>query len=78
MPELSKQRQPQKPERSQSPLWFAIAGLVISISSFSMKDMMIATPVEGYLGCCVFWFGAVFAVVSMLYWLFQPKHGLPS
>lgn len=70
MPELSKQRQPQKPERSQSPLWFAIAGLVISISSFSMKDMMI--------GDVVFWFGAVFAVVSMLYWLFQPKHGLPS
>lgn len=70
MPELSKQRQPQKPERSQSPLWFAIVGLVISISSFSMSDLMI--------GDVVFWFGAIFAVVSMLYWLFQPKHGLPS
>ena len=69
MPELPK-RQPPKEERSQSPLWFAIVGLVISVVSFSMGDLMI--------GDVVFWFGAVVAAIGMLYYFLQPRHGLPK
>jgi len=69
MSEGMNRRQPQKPERSQSPLWFAIAGLVICIASFGMRDLMI--------GDVVFWFGGFCAVMGILYWLLQPKHGLP-
>jgi len=67
VPQVSNGRQPQKPERSQSPLWFAIAGLVICIASFGMKDQMVADV--------VFWFGAVCALIGMLYWFFRPRHG---
>lgn len=62
------QRQPPKaPERGQAPLWFVIIGMVIILFSRSVKDEMI--------GDVVFWFGVVFSVVAMLYWLFRPKHG---
>ncbi|CAJ0851373.1 hypothetical protein AMST5_00407 [freshwater sediment metagenome] len=64
-------RGPQEPqERSQTSLWFAIAGLVVSLASFSMKDMMI--------GDVVFWAGGVFAVIALVYYFFQPTHGLPT
>lgn len=63
-------RGPQQPERSQSPLWFAIVGLLISLASFSMKDLMI--------GDVVFWAGGVFAVIALAYYFFQPKHGIPT
>ncbi|GLI94427.1 hypothetical protein [Methylocystis echinoides] len=61
---------PEPEERSQTPLWFAIAGLVISVASFSMKDLMI--------GDVVFWAGGVFAAIALVYYFFQPSHGLPT
>jgi hypothetical protein len=70
MSERPIKRPPHQQERSQSPLWFAIAGLVISVLSFGMKDLMI--------GDVVFWFGGVFAAVALLYYFLQPKHGMPS
>lgn len=62
-------RKPPQPERSQTPLWFAIGGLVVSLFSFSMKDLMIADV--------VLWAGGVFAVIALVYYFFQPSHGLP-
>lgn len=63
-------KKPQPPrERSQTPLWFAIAGLSISVFSFTMQDMMI--------GDVVFWSGGVFAAIALLYYFMQPTHGLP-
>ncbi len=61
---------PQPEERSQTPLWFAIAGLVISLASFSMKDLMI--------GDVVFWGGGVFTAIALVYYFFRPTHGLPT
>lgn len=61
--------QPQD-ERSQTPLWFAIAGLLISVTSFSMKDLMI--------GDVVFWAGGVFTAISLVYYFFRPSHGIPT
>ncbi len=62
-------KRPQPPqERSQTPLWFAIAGLAISVFSFAMQNTM--------LGDVVLWFGGVFAVVAMVYYFIQPTHGL--
>lgn len=66
--ELSNKRQPKQPERGNRPLWFAIAGLLISVFSYSMSDMMI--------GDVVFWFGGVLAFLGVLYWFVQPRHGL--
>jgi hypothetical protein len=66
---FTNKRPPKRQERSQSPLWFAIAGLVISVASYGMQDLMI--------GDVVFWFGLVFAGIGMLYYFLQPKHGLP-
>lgn len=60
--------QGKSPERSQRPLWFVIVGLLISLFSSVMQDEMI--------GHVVFWFGIVFAVIALMYWLFQPKHGM--
>ncbi len=60
----------QAEERSQSPLWFAIAGLLVSLASFSMQDLQI--------GDVVFWAGGVFAAIALVYYFFQPKHGLPT
>ncbi|MCC3245071.1 hypothetical protein LG047_07025 [Methylocystis sp. WRRC1] len=68
MPDISNKRQPQNQERSQYPLWFAIVGLVISIASYGMMDLMI--------GDVVFLFGAFCAVVGLVYWFLQPRHGL--
>ncbi len=65
----NKRPQPQE-ERGQAPLWFAIAGLLISVASFSMKDLM--------LGDVVFWAGGVFAVIALVYYFFQPSHGIPK
>jgi hypothetical protein len=68
---MSDARNKPKPEEpSQTPLWFAIAGLSVSLSSFFMKDLMI--------GDVVFWGGGVFAVIALVYYFFQPKHGLPT
>ncbi|PPD44455.1 MAG: hypothetical protein CTY15_07005 [Methylocystis sp.] len=64
-----KRPQPQK-ERSQKPLWLAISGLVISVFSFTMQDLMI--------GDVVMWFGGVFAAISVAYYFLQPTHGLPK
>lgn len=71
MSNLPNRRGPQQPqERSQSALWFAIAGLLVSLASFSMQDLMI--------GDVVFWAGGVFAAIALVYYFFQPKHGLPT
>jgi hypothetical protein len=59
---------PQKKERSQRPLWIAIGGLLVSVLSYTMKDLQI--------GDVVFWFGVVLAFLGVLYWFMQPKHGL--
>jgi len=59
---------PPPPERSQRPLWFAIGGLLVSVFSFTMQDLQI--------GDVVFWAGGVFAVIAMIYWFVQPKHGM--
>jgi hypothetical protein len=67
MTELPSQRPQKQPERSQKPLWYAIGGLVISLISFNFNDQQI--------GVVVFWFGAVFAVISLVYWFVQPTHG---
>jgi membrane protein implicated in regulation of membrane protease activity len=61
---------PQPEERSQTSLWFAIAGLTISLSSFLMGDQMI--------GDVVLWAGGVFAVIALVYYFVQPTHGLPG
>ncbi|MGJ0506462.1 MAG: hypothetical protein ACR652_04865 [Methylocystis sp.] len=71
MSQLQNRRGPQEPqERSQTPLWFAIGGLVISLASFSLQDLMI--------GDVVFWAGGVFAAIALVYYIFQPTHGLPT
>ena len=63
-----KDRPAPKEERSQKSLWVAIAGLVISVFSFSMNDLMIGDVVF-YLGLCV-------AAIGILYWILQPRHGI--
>ena len=69
MLEVPNKRQPQKsPERGQGPLWFVIIGMVIVLFSRGVKDEMI--------GEIVFWFGVIFSVVALLYWVFRPKHGV--
>lgn len=73
MPEMSSKRlpqkiSPQKRERREKPLWFAIIGLSISLSSWSVRTFM--------YGDILLWFGVSFAVLSVLYWLFQPWRGL--
>lgn len=55
-------------ERSQKPLWLAIGGLVVSVFSYSMNDLMI--------GDVVFWTGLCFAVITLLYWIVNPRHGM--
>ncbi len=69
MSELLKKKSPQKAERSQQPLWVAVVSLVISLASRGMSDQGI--------GDVVFILGVCGAVVAILYWVFQPKHGLP-
>ncbi len=58
----------QNQERSQKPLWFAIAGLVVSVFSYSMSDLMV--------GDVVFWIGLCFAAIALIYWYVNPRHGL--
>lgn len=64
---LSKKR-PAEKERGQRPLWIAIGGLLVSVLSYTMRDLM--------LGDVVFWFGVVLAFIGVLYWFIRPKHGL--
>jgi hypothetical protein len=64
---LSKKR-PEERERSQRPLWIAIGGLLVSVISYTMKDLM--------LGDVVFWFGVVLAFIGVLYWSIKPRHGM--
>jgi hypothetical protein len=66
----SANRNPKPQERSQTPLWFAIGGLLVSVASFSMKDLQI--------GDVVCWAGGVFAAISLIYYFVQPTHGLPK
>ncbi len=68
MPENSNKLPTPSKERSQRPLWIAILGLVISLFSYSMNDMMI--------GDVVFYLGLFVAVIGIAYWVLQPKHGL--
>ena len=67
MPENSNKLPTPSKERSQRPLWIAILGLVISLFSYSMNDMMI--------GDVVFYLGLFVAVIGIAYWVLQPKHG---
>lgn len=55
-------------ERSQRPLWIAVVGLVISLFSYSMNDLMI--------GDVIFYLGLFVALIGIAYWVLQPKHGL--
>jgi hypothetical protein len=64
---LSK-KPPAEQERGQRPLWIAIGGLLVSVISYTMRDLM--------LGDVVFWFGVVLAFIGVLYWFIRPKHGL--
>lgn len=57
----------QNGERSQTPLWFAIVGLLIIMASRVMQDEMI--------GDVVVWVGAVFTVISLIYYFARPRHG---
>jgi len=61
-------KRPAEKERSQRPLWIAIGGLLVSVLSYTMRDLM--------LGDVVFWFGVVLAFIGVLYWFIRPKHGL--
>ena len=58
----------QNQERSQKPLWFAIGGLVLSMFSYSMNDLMV--------GDVVFWVGLCFSGIALIYWFVNPRHGL--
>ncbi|WP_442754770.1 hypothetical protein ACNHKD_17510 [Methylocystis sp. JAN1] len=60
-------RNPKPKERSQTPLWFAIGGLLVSLASFSVRDLQI--------GDVVFWAGGVFAAIALIYYFAQPTHG---
>jgi hypothetical protein len=70
MSNLSPKRPAPPEERSQTPLWFAIGGLLVSLASYGMRDLQI--------GDVVFWAGGVFAVISLIYYFVQPTHGLPT
>ncbi len=71
MSEIRNRQKPGAPEeKSQKPLWFAIGGLLVSLASSTMADQMI--------GDVVLWAGGVFAVISLVYYFFQPRHGLPG
>jgi len=61
-------KRPAEKERGQRPLWIAIGGLLVSVLSYTMRDLM--------LGDVVFWFGVVLAFIGVLYWFIRPKHGL--
>ncbi|QGM96373.1 hypothetical protein [Methylocystis parvus] len=63
-------KKPQPQERGQTPLWFAIGGLLVSVASFSMQDLQI--------GDVVFWAGAVFAGIALIYYFVRPTHGVPT
>jgi len=64
---LKKRQQP--PEPSQTPLWLVAVGLCIALYSRTMKDENI--------GVIVLCFGLAFSVVSLIYYFFRPRHGLP-
>ena len=64
---LKKRQQPKEP--SQRPLWLVVVGLCIALYSRTMKDENI--------GMIVLWFGLAFSIVSLLYYFFRPKHGMP-
>ncbi len=61
-------KKPQQPERNQKPLYATIIGLVISLYGVNMRDE--------YTGNVVFWLGGACALVGLIYWVFQPRHGL--
>ncbi|ARN81737.1 hypothetical protein [Methylocystis bryophila] len=68
MSDAFKKRQ-QPPEPSQTPLWLVVVGLCIALYSQTMKDQNI--------GMVVLLFGLAFSAVSLLYYFFRPRHGLP-
>ena len=55
-------------EQSQKPLWAAVIGLVVSMLSYSMNDLMV--------GDVVFWVGLCFSAIALIYWFVNPRHGL--
>ena len=65
----NKNRKPQ--ERSQAPLWFAIGGLLVSLASFSMRDLQIGEA--GLSGP-----EASLRRSRWSYHFVQPTHGFPS
>lgn len=69
MQDVTNKRASQKvEERSQGPLWFAIAGLLIVMFSRSMQEEMI--------GDVVAWVGAAFTFIGLFYWFMRPNHGM--
>ncbi|WP_424360686.1 hypothetical protein [Methylocystis parvus] len=68
MTNITNRKMPETEERSQTPLWFAIAGLLIVMASRSMADEMI--------GDVVALVGAAFTFMGLLYWLVRPRHGM--
>ncbi len=57
-----------KPERDRKSLYAAIVGLLISLYGLNMSDE--------FMGNVVFFFGAACAVIGVVYWIFQPRHGM--
>ncbi len=68
MPQELGKKVTQNQERSQKPLWFSIGGLVVSVFSYGMNDLMV--------GDVVFWVGLCFAAIALIYWFVNPRHGL--
>jgi len=68
MPSDPESRPRQKPpERSQTPLWFAVGGLAASLYSRAMHDEGIADV--------VLVLGIACAVIAVAYWAVRPRHG---
>jgi hypothetical protein len=69
---MSHTRNPPPPEeQSQTPLWFAIGGLLVSLASFGLG-------VDPMVGDILFWTGGVIAVIALIYYFVRPTHGLPG
>lgn len=72
MSQFSK-KPPAPVERSQTPLWFAIGGLLVSLASFGTQDTE-----SMQIGDVIFWTGVVIVAISLVYYFFSPTHGIRS